>query len=537
MVEDAALLLAIGMLLLPRLARDRELAWVRFPLWIPLAVALVAGLGVVAGEALAATASPAEVLTYLTSGLPGLARLSRLIAEAGALVLALLGRRLVTAPVGVAVVALAASGHAAAVRPSWAGIAVDALHLLAAGLWAGAILGLALLRPPGGWLGKDGRAFLRRFSPVAVTAFFVTMTFGFVQASQEVGPPDKLFASSYGVVLSLKMLAIAGMIPLSLLAWRGRALPRAEGALALIAVGVAALLAAYPLPPARLAAEERASHTSVTDPAWPRPGDLTMGAHAGSVLVGLTLRPGRPGRNDVLVELLGLGPASTWPSSTSVRIDGHDLPVEGCGLECRRTAATLSGGEEIAVALAGRGGGVATFHVPALPAPDGRPLFERLQAVMHDLHTYRLHQVLDSGSSALRSTYTFQAPDRLWVRDPSGFQIVWIGRTRYQQQRRGSGWIVQPGGTKYSVPSFIWDYVPSQLLDFRVVGEDRLDGRPTRILSFFGPELTAPIWFRLWVGSDGIVLRAQMRAQGHFMDQRYYGFNAPAQIEPPVGAQ
>jgi len=80
-VEYLALLVAVGMVLLRRLARGRtELAWVRSGLVIPLAVALASGLAVVLWEAFSAAGSTSIVAlwNYLTTGLPGVARLSRL---------------------------------------------------------------------------------------------------------------------------------------------------------------------------------------------------------------------------------------------------------------------------------------------------------------------------------------------------------------------------------------------------------------------------------------------------------------------------
>ena len=44
------------------------------------------------------------------------------------------------------------------------------------------------------------------------------------------------------------------------------------------------------------------------------------------------------------------------------------------------------------------------------------------------------------------------------------------------------------------------------------------------------------MWFRLWVDASGHVHRAEMRAPGHFMDHRYYDYDAPIPIEPPKGA-
>ena len=45
------------------------------------------------------------------------------------------------------------------------------------------------------------------------------------------------------------------------------------------------------------------------------------------------------------------------------------------------------------------------------------------------------------------------------------------------------------------------------------------------------------MWFKLCIDGDGLVRRAEMRAQGHFMDHRYFAFNEPVTIEPPKGAE
>lgn len=174
-VEFAGLLLAIGILLLARLSgRQPALPWAQRSVRMPLTVAFGAGLVVVVGESMAAAPSPSieAIGAYLGTGLPGLARLIRLGAEALAVGAAVNRTRLTQWLIGAALMGLAASGHAAAVRPAWFGIGVDALHLLAAGLWAGGIMALALVRPPQGWRSEAGRLLLDRFTPVALPAFW-----------------------------------------------------------------------------------------------------------------------------------------------------------------------------------------------------------------------------------------------------------------------------------------------------------------------------------------------------------------------------
>ena len=548
--EDAALLVAIGMLLLIGLAgRNPRLPQRRPRVRLALAVALMAGLGVVVADAVAASASAVHGLSvrgmvaYLTTGVAGWARLWRVTLEALALALWSCSsvwrslRRWVWPAVALAVVALAASGHAAGASPPWWGITADAAHLLAAGLWAGGIMALATMRPRQGWTGPQGRALLARFSPVALAAFLVAAGFGLVQAFQQVGSVPSLLSSSYGRVLGIKLLAVAAMVPLSVRAWRRRPAFRLETALGLTAVTMAALLAAYPLPSARLARAEAEADRPTPNPAMPRPGDLTLASHVGPVLIGLTIRPGSPGRNDLLIYLLpadGELVAATIPVAVSV--DGRPVQVDRCGPACRRSAANLAPGARVQIGLAQPRAGVVAFRLPLLPAPDGSTLLVRMQARMHHLTTLRYREVLTSGLDAgsLRSSYQQQAPDRLQVQTSAGSQSVWIGATMYRQAHPGAGWIAQPGVTPYTVPSFVWDYLPTQLLDPRIVGTARVDGVATKILTFFGPSGSAPIWFRLWVDPAGLVRRAEMRAAGHFMDQRYDDFDGPAAIEAPL---
>lgn len=68
-----------------------------------------------------------------------------------------------------------------------------------------------------------------------------------------------------------------------------------------------------------------------------------------------------------------------------------------------------------------------------------------------------------------------------------------------------------------------------------MIGKARINGIDTTEVSFLGGrEQGTPVWFRLWIDDRGLVRRAEMRAQGHFMDHRYYDFDAPVTIKPPA---
>jgi copper transport protein len=538
-VEDALLLLAVGLLLLLELAgRAPRIAWTRTRLPIVLAATALAGLAVTLGEALVATGGPASdgVIRYLTAGPSGWTRLARVSAEAVALLVCLLvprrWRRLTALPLAGALAALAASGHAAAVQPVPLGVAVTVVHLASAGLWAGGILALALQRPPGGWLGRESRTLLARFSPVALAAFPVTIATGVLQGAEELSGLRDLVASTYGEVLALKSLAVLLMLPLSFLAWR-RLLPtpRLEAVLALVVVGASALLAAFPLPPARLREAQAAQAGPAAALALPSGGDLTMASTAGDVLVGLTLRPGRPGRNTAWLYVLPIGgePAASRLSVT-LASKGRPAAVRRCGPACRASDVDVGGGETLSVGVDGQGGGTAAFRVPSLPAPDASALVDQAQQVMHALHTYRLDETLRPARAPLQVTYAFQAPDRLSYQVSGGSDSVIIGPTEYSRDGPGAQWHAETL-PPVQVPSFVWD--GASVVAPRSVGTTQENGQALRSVSFYEDLDGTPVWFDLEIDAEGHVDRAAMRAQAHFMDHRYHDFDTPLTVVPP----
>jgi copper transport protein len=499
-----------------------------------LVVALVGGTAVILGEASLAggTGSLSTLDSYFLSGLPGLARLARVAAEALAILLALRGRSPVV-PVGVALIALAAAGHAAAVSPRWWGITVDAVHLVAAGLWAGGILGLATLRPPGGWRHGEGRALLDRFTPVALAAFVATIGFGALRGAQELAAFDDLFDTSYGRVVLLKIMGVLLMVPLSTLLWlRISRSARGEAAVAVLVIAAAALLAAYPLPPARLGEAEAGEAPPRGAAALPRAGDVTLGGSAGEVLVGLTVRPGTPGPNEVLVYVLPLeGEEAAGGMPVRISLSGRTEEMEVCGPTCRRSETELRGGERVRVHVGGPAGGTSTFRLPSLPPPDGGQLFEKMRDRMHHLRTYRIDEVLSSGRATVRATYAFEAPDRMRIAVGEGAQRIVIGDREWRREGPGDPW-EEESAFPPRVPTFIWDSGEGPTAP-TIVGRDRLEGVDSTVLSFVGGPGGTAIWFRLWIDPAGLVRRAEMRAIGHFMNHRYFAFDAPFQIEPP----
>jgi Copper resistance protein D len=461
--------------------------------------------------------------------------IARLVFEALTLVAVVQAWRILPVLIGGALVMLAASGHAAGVVPSWYGIGLDAVHLVAAGLWAGGIAALAALRPPGGWRSSDARVMLARFTPVALAAFAATVVAGGLEAITQLGSIQALFGTAYGRVLLVKMALVALMLPLSAMAWRlKRPHVRIEAALAAGVVAAAALLSSFPTPPT--AAARRVAEDAAATPTagLPTAGELTMAGAAGSDLVGLSLSPGTPGPNRAIVYVLPIdGSAAARGVAANIAVNRSYTALVPCGDTCREATIDIKPGDQVWVDVLNRGGGEAQFTIPALPAPSGDALVSQFEAAMKGLTAYQVSEVLNSGTVTVHSSYSSDAPDRsTWTINNTG-TTIWIGSTLYTQEAPGQPWHQQPSSPN-TVPSFVWDFF-RPLTNAHVIGQQVLDGVPTTKVASFGNSQSTPIWFTFWVDATGRVRQVAMDAPGHFMTDTYTSYDNPAQIVAPSG--
>ena len=229
-LELLGLLGGIGAAVIRRLGRvPPRLAWAEPPMHVAFAAALLGGLGLLA-------LGPSWFL------------LARVLAEGAALFLCVRGRRFAPVFAVLAAGLLPLTGHAAAITPESPGaIFADVLHVLSAAMWAGAILAMASLQPPGGWTGGEARSLLLRFGRVALIAFGITALTGVLRATEQLHDVSDLWSTAYGIVLGLKSAGVLAMLVLSV-AWRaGRPVARTEAAVGLLVVGATALLAAFPV--------------------------------------------------------------------------------------------------------------------------------------------------------------------------------------------------------------------------------------------------------------------------------------------------
>jgi len=118
-----------------------------------------------------------------------------------------------------ALVVGAASGHAASVpERTGSAIAVDALHLLAAGLWAGALVPLALFLTDASAI--PAAVAVRHFSTLGLVSVGVMLVSGTYAAVEQVGSVPALVGTAYGRWLLAKL---ALLLPLLGIAFVNRA--------------------------------------------------------------------------------------------------------------------------------------------------------------------------------------------------------------------------------------------------------------------------------------------------------------------------
>jgi putative copper export protein len=117
---------------------------------------------------------------------------------------------------------LALSSHALSAEGSRTlAVAADAMHTLAAGSWIGS---LALLLMAHRKAGDEGGALfaahLRAFSPMAMVAVTTLVLMGLYLSWQYLSSPADLWRSTYGRILSLKVMFVGFVLLMGFLNWR-----------------------------------------------------------------------------------------------------------------------------------------------------------------------------------------------------------------------------------------------------------------------------------------------------------------------------
>ncbi|MCI0344896.1 MAG: copper resistance protein CopC/CopD [Chloroflexi bacterium] len=535
--------LAAGLLRGASMRAGLDMAKVARPVRTAPMVAFAGTLVSLASTTIVATGSLGAIAGVLASQ----SGEARLIVLAATSVGVLVGTRWQPLPLllaAIAIVADAASGHAASSILPPVAIASLSVHLAAVGIWTYAIAASLVAAP-------DLRRALGAFTPYAVAAGALVAGTGVVNAILELADPADLVETGYGQMIVAKSAAFVAMAGFGLLhfLWRRRPrvpdstvrLPlRVEATAALTALVLATLLVSFPNPPRE--AEATAAELTTTDPLLAELGArdaLSIADASGPFVVGLTILPPRPGTAEVRVQVLGVDPGD---GLRNARLQGSsgpatiDVPLDGtCGLGCFTGTATFAGAGDwrFDVRIDSNRGPIDISETVPLPTPDGSARLLRAlgaeESLKGALLTERLRGSLDGPT--IVSDYRFEAPDKAEITTGDATTIL-AGEEQFR--RTGSGpW----ESSTFPAPGFTWPtgYYREfwgAMVAPRVLGMDTVDGVPTQVLAFLRPDV--PAWFRIWVReSDGLVVRQEMRAEGHLMDHSYSKLNGPITVTPP----
>lgn len=443
-----------------------------------------------------------------------------------------------------AIVADAASGHAAASALPAVGIVSFSVHLGAVGVWTYAIAASLLAAP-------DLRRALGTFTPYAVGAGVVVAATGVVNAIFELSKPADLVETGYGLILVAKSAAFVAMATFGLLhfLWRRRLkVPdvivrrplRAEAVAATIALVLATLLVGFPNPPRE--AQATAEKLTTSDPVLAELGDrdaLSIADASGPFIVGLTILPPKPGPAEIRVQVLGVDPGDGLRNARltgSSRAASVDAALDtACGLGCFAGTASFAatGDWELEVHVDSNRGPISIAETVPLPAPDGTAALDRALAAQEGLKSALMTERLSGsvGGPTYDTTFKFQAPDKaeFSLKDST---TIFIGPNRYQRAGSGPWQSSPPAPPGFSWPTGYYREFWGAMAAPRLLGSETVDGVPTQVIAFVRPDV--PAWFRVWVGeSDGLVRREDMRAEGHIMDHDYSDLNGPITVMPP----
>lgn len=492
--------------------------------------------------------------TFVAYGIDNVSGRSRLIATM-LLALALfatwrkrLGAAVVCATAATGAIAL--SGHANSADPRAVSLITDWMHLIAASVWIGGMTHMALMvrkerRAGGHWLPPLLPA-IDRFGDLAVPAFLATIVTGLYNMAIELGGIVALWKTDYGVVLTVKIVLVVGLLLVSVV--HSRMLrPRAsepiardrrqttywrvianEPVLAFGIVVLAATLAVFPLPPRQnpqpSAGVRQSTCESCLDPA---PGEASFASQAGSTLVAAWVRR-EP--NGIVGRIRTFNRAGE-PVDRDTTLNSGNL-TESCGIGCRRFDAVPSEDE-----IAGRlteNGAVKQFVLSgrwkSQSSRDARALIREIQARMQALRSLRADEkIAVNATIGTQTAFESRSPDRLSFGAANGAAGVIIGRRRWSRAPASAEWIGPTVDFERYRTKDSFDWVANARFVWLL--DSPKDSQTIRVALMNPAE---PVWYELQVDRKSkLVIREKMTSPGHFMKTRYFDFNSPITIVPP----
>jgi len=457
------------------------------------------------------------------------------------------------APAAGALLLVGVTLNAHAGGAGWLAQGADWLHLAAASVWVGGLVGLlATLRiaPPDLRAGAAG-TLLPRFSTFAGVALLALVVTGTYAAWLNVPAWSGLTLTPYGRTLLIKLVLVVPWIVLGAFNYfvmRPRLLRGADRPLlrrfTRLVGGEVALAGAVLLAAAVL---------SITPPAkatMPVPADseMVLAGIANGLRVRLAVRPSRVGWNSYEVTVDRGGSAVSVDGRVQLRFLKLDDDAPPTLTVLSPAAAGVYRGEgphlglpgwwRVDVVLRQRGRTDQSVEFPLLleGAVEAAATPEAAQVLAGALRRARtvaswreIDQITDGRGGVVRTRLAFAAPNRVHYQTSSGTEAVIIGATRYM--REGGPWRTDTLGSPITLDGPYVEYLrdPQQAAAGR---QDVCGSEPCRVVFWQAPGGTAR--FAGWIGERSLLMyRLLMVAPQHYMTATAFDFDAPVEIVPP----
>lgn len=444
-----------------------------------------------------------------------------------------------------AVIAESASGHAGSNPAPLVTTAAFASHLTAVGVWVVCVaFSLAAKQP----IART----LQMFAPVAIGAGIVVAVTGTASAVLQLNTVNELSSTAYGRVLSVKvavvlLMATAGLAHRRI---RTRAIDRSlwvplsvEAVAAVTVIALATVLVGFPDPPREAAAAVVATDVRSRLATLTEGPAVTFADATGPYVVGVTLAPTAPSQRTVLVQVLGAAPGD---AVRDVALEARSAngtsraDLRPCGPDCWTGLLESPDVETWWVRASGtsnRGDFVAERRVPVTPRDDGERTLQAMLEAMGDVRSAVVHEALRerADGAAIRSTYRFRAPDAMrWEVTTGGSTRIALGQTGYLRTTPEGQWNeYEWPGDGFRWPAAFYDSFFSDATAINVLGTEQISGQPATVVTFVQPAY--PAWYRLMIDRDsGRLLRLEMRAERHVMDQTFESYDEPVDISAPL---
>jgi copper transport protein len=456
-------------------------------------------------------------------------------------------------PLAASGVFLAYRGHAGTSGDWWAPLA-DAVHVLAAAAWTGALAHLVLVLAAAPAMRSAGAVPVRRYAELALPTVLVVLGTGVLTALAEFDSLSSLVDTGYGRTLLVKSCLVVGALCLALASrlFALRLKPRVdvpllrrltapELALVVAVLAAAGLLVNLAPPRSSVAATRLVPPPAPVAQSAPlRRSSIPTGRFVSAqededLAVGFAARPGGAGRIGVTAIVIDQNGNGANGLDVAVRVvsdrAGRGRAVT-CGPGCYRAAVAAAGSPRAAIVTIRRPDGRSAslrFAFPSQwPPPSATRIARRATRVFRDLRSLTIDERLSSGGThTTRTTWRLEAPNRLSYDIRDGSRAVVIGNRRWDRDP-GKQWVESPQ-TPLRQPTPTWGTAPSRAA---LLGSGTVDGRPVWRVSFVDPRV--PAWYTAAIDKETYrTLLLQMTAPAHFMRHVYSGFDEPVSIEPP----